>query len=483
MANSRLKQRFLQSLKLAVPLLLAWNLLLLAPVQALSVAELIGDLKTHYPPLEQARLKRELIAGKLLEKQGNFDTKIKSKVIANPLGYYRNLQMDTVIEQATPWWGATFFSGYRLGRGSFADYDGKKETLDLGEIRAGFELPLLRDRELDSRRVDLQALELQLQMAELGIFEKQLKFTKEALKGYWSWVAAQQKKEIYFALLQLAEVRIAQLKTQIGVGKYAPVEALENQRSVLKRQNKLLEQIQELQQQALELGLYLKQAERLNPAVSVDFPETIVCNPAPFKANLQQSLQQRPESLTLALQKQQNQLGQDLARNQSLPNLGLYLVFAQDLGQGSKTKQGFEAESGLSLEWPIQMRKAEGQLQQLQVEAQQLELEQQFLERQIQNQLLGVQINLETACAQIALARQEVTLASQLAQAEMDRFVLGGTTLYIVNKLEQEAAESRLRLIDAKKAYYVAVSESYLVQGLLPVSTHTSVNTSAKTSD
>ncbi len=445
-----------------------WGQFSVAAAQALSVEALVKDLRSHYPPLEQARLKRQITEAKLLEKQGAFDTKVKSKLGAYPLGYYQNLQLDSVIEQATPWWGTTFFTGYRLGAGSFADYDGKKETLSLGEIRAGLEVPLLRNRELDSRRTDLRALELQLQIADLEIFEKQLKFTKDALKSYWSWVAAQQKREIYAQLLQLAEIRTGQLQIQINLGKKAPIEALENQRALLKRQNKLLEQIQELQQEALELGLFLGPDQNLNPAQTSAFPSGNNCQSPVKPERVPKALLQRPEALRLALQAQQNQLGQDLARNQTLPDLGLYLVFSQDLGTGSKTKAPFEAQTGLNLEWPIQMRKAQGQLLQLEVEGQQLALEQAFLARQIRNQIQGVEISLQTACQQIVLARQELTVATQVALAEMERFELGGTTLYIVNKREQEAAESRLRLVEAQKDYFVAESQYYLVQGLLP---------------
>jgi len=327
---------------------------------------------------------------------------------------------------------------------------------------------LLRNRDLDARRVDIMALELQLQIADLAIFEKQLKFTKDALKSYWSWIAAQQKKEIYSALLRLAEIRIDQLQVQIDLGKKAPIEALENQRALLKRQNKLLEQIQELQQEALDLGLYLQQDNALKQSELVDFPVEIDCEKKPTPELLQQVLRQRPEALSLQLQKKQNALGLDLARNQALPDLGLYLVFSQDLGEGSKTKVPFEAESGLRLEWPFQMRKATGQIQQLEAESAQLNLESTFLVRQINNQLSQIELNLKTACSQISLAKQEVDVATRVARAEMDRFVLGGTTLYIVNKREQEAAESQLRLIEAKKNYFLAESQSYLVQGLLP---------------
>lgn len=76
------------------------------------------------------------------------------------LGYYSSKRLDTVVTQPLPVLGASVFGGYKLGLGTFASYDGKSQTLDLGEIRGGLVLPLYRDSAIDSRRAALFAAEL-----------------------------------------------------------------------------------------------------------------------------------------------------------------------------------------------------------------------------------------------------------------------------------------------------------------------------------
>ena len=437
---------------------------------ALSVTDVLEELNENYPPLEQARLKLNSARGKVMEKQGAFDTKIKSKILGSPLGYYQNMQLDTVIEQPTPWWGATFFSGYRLGTGKIADYDGKKETLNLGEIRAGLELPLLRNREIDVARAELAALEIQWAISELNVFEKRLKFTKNALKTYWSWVAAKEKRQVAESLLALTQTRVAQLNFEIQHGKKPPVSALENQRALLKRQSKVLELQQEEQTQALDLSLFLKNVREPDQTDFSEFPLLKTCQNIRSEAVFAQALKQRPELLILDLQQAQNQIGLNLSHNQTLPHLGLFLTFSQDFGSGSKTKELFETDLGLNLEWPVQMRKAIGQVQQLEAERESLKLENTFLRNTIYTEIKQAEIALNTACLQARVAEEESELALKLAEAERDRFALGATDLFLVNLREQAAADARLRYYDALKNYYLTDTHFYLVQGLLPQS-------------
>lgn len=464
-------QRLWRSSKHASRGLLLLSCLLAAqkPVAGLELPQVLQELQAYSPPLAEARLKQEQIRGKLLEKQGAFDTKLKSKALGTPLGYYRNLQLDTVVVQPTPWWGASFFSGYRLGVGKFADYDGKKQTLDGGEIRTGLEIPLLRDGEIDSRRAEIASLELQLEIAELEIFQKQLELSQKALKAYWSWLAAIEKVAVAQELLALTQTRVQQLQLEIELGKQPPVSALDNQQALFKRQAKLLELQQEERAQALELSLFLRGARMPVAENTQPFLVSAMGCQMPAQAPAIEAAQrQRPEVLILQLRQAQNALGLRLAQNQLLPDLGLFLSLSQDLGSGPESKVPFEAEAGLQFEWPLQQRKASGQVQQLEAEKGQLQLQFDFSQANLRNQVQQALLELQLACRQIGLTAQESQLAAQLAEAERQRFALGSSSLFVVNQREQAAADARLRLIDAFKAYYLAEGQTYLVRGLLP---------------
>jgi len=458
-------------MKITACLLSLWlHLLWVSAAQALSLPEVIKELRQDYPPLLAARAKIRQSEGKLLEKQGGFDTQFKSSFDSIPIGYYQHLALDAVVEQATPWWGSTWFSGYRLGQGQIADYDGKKRTLHLGEIRMGLKLPLLRNGAIDPLRAELSRLELQLSMARLQARESELKFVASALKAYWNWVAAQQKEAIALALLELTQTRVQQLETEIQLGKTPRITRSENQRALLKRRSKVLEMQQQRQQKGLELGLFLRAGQLPDPSLAPGFPVLNSClqPPAALAETLTQALQQRPEKLLLELQLAQNEVGQALAENQLLPNLDLYLSLSQDFGAGDKSLAPLSLDSGLRFDFPLQWRKAQGQIMQLAAEREQLEWQAGFVSTSIRTEIQSTQLALQTACQQIVLAEQESALALLLAEAERDRFALGSSDLFIVNLREQSAADAQERQQEALADYFLAEGQYLLSLGLLP---------------
>ena len=56
---------------------------------------------------------------------------------------------------------------------------------------------------------------------------------------------------------------------------------------------------------------------------------------------------------------------------------------------------------------------------------------------------------LEAARQRVEIARQELTLATQVAAQERERFQLGEGTLLFVNLREQAATEAEIRVVDA----------------------------------
>lgn len=448
-----------------------------AMAEPLSPTELLTIMRESYPPLSIAREKVKQNQAKLLEKQGAFDTVIKSKAEWNALGYYQNLVLDTEIRQPTTLWGTEFFAGYRLGAGKFPDYYGGKETLSLGEWRVGAETPLLQNGIVNPRLADLELLSLEIDRSELDIVEKQLKFAKTALKTYWNWRVLHQKEVVAEELLMRARLKVSQLQTEVSVGKTAPIYVTENQRSIYKRQQKLLDIQQDKQSTQLDLYLYLGPAAAVStPAFSAPpLPPAPVCENLPSTGSVvQQSLKEaqksRPEVLQLQLQQRQNDVARQLAENFQWPALDLYFELSQDLGEGSKTKEQTELLGGVKFYYPPALRKAQGQLLRIESIERALNTELNFLSREIAQEVNTLLLQRKISCEQVVLAQQEIEVALKVAQAERDRFQLGSSTLFTVNLLEEAVAEARLRYLDALKAYFVAESLYPITLGLLPQS-------------
>jgi outer membrane protein TolC len=359
-----------------------------------------------------------------------------------------------------------------LGAGEFATYDGKKMTDGLGELRSGFQLPLLRDNAIDLPRLDIAQAELDLERARLGVFEKQLKFIKMASKQYWAWVAAAKKQELAKDLLLLAQKRNDDLSQSVALGQSPRILLTENQTSLLKRQAKLVEAQQKQQQTAWELSLFLLRNSEGRPQL----PQISAPGQFPFLPSLDvkrlisllaTALQSRPEPLDLELQLEQNRLARLWAENQNLPQLDLNFGISKDLGGNDKTREPLELEAGLGFEWPIQFRKARGLLQTLEAEKQQLEWELRFSREEIEVEIQNLVTVLQAAQQRLELVRQQVKVALELEMAERDRFALGATTLLVLNLREQARGEAMNEEIEALEVWFKSWAEYITALGLL----------------
>lgn len=83
---------------------------------------------------------------------------------------------------------------------------------------------------------------------------------RAALGHYWDWVAAARQRAVARALLDLAEARDVQLADAVALGQIAPIERLDNRRAILQRQSALIAAERLLEQRAIDLSLYYRDA-------------------------------------------------------------------------------------------------------------------------------------------------------------------------------------------------------------------------------
>ncbi|RYX99501.1 hypothetical protein EON78_03540, partial [bacterium] len=232
----------------------------------LTIEDVYQSVDQTYPQINIARQERVIADSKLLASQGAFDTSFNAKGEARPLGYYTNGWYDFYVEQPTTLWGTTFFSGWRLGLGKFAAYEGKPETNSLGEYRTGFEIPLLKDGFTDRRRTNIAQAELKQTESDLKVIRKRIDSRQQAAAKYWKWVNAAKNYTILNNILNTALVRDKNLQDTAKLGNVAPIEVIENKRLIYQRQSSLVTAERSVEQSASELSIYLRD-EQGNPYV------------------------------------------------------------------------------------------------------------------------------------------------------------------------------------------------------------------------
>jgi outer membrane protein, heavy metal efflux system len=387
---------------------------------------------------------------------GAFDPVFKARGVGQVAGAYPQLRLDGTVEVPTTLWGTSLFAGYRLGLGKIQDYYLERQTLDLGEVRAGVQIPILRNGPTDRRRANLEKAGLQTEVSQLELAMQRLDVERAASLRYFEWVFAGQRRRIAIEFLEVTQTRGQQLDARARAGEVAKIDALDNQRALRQREALAAQAQRSVEQAAFELSLFYRDDSGL-PKMPQDeaLPEAIE---APnFTVVAQKSIetahQQRPDLLRIFQQQKSLEVELRLQLNQRLPAVDVSLSVARDLGNPSRPElEGLrqtELEVGLQLEIPLLFRAPTGRIDSTRALLRRLEAQKQVAFERVAVEVKDAQSALVLSRQRLVAAREESTVAKALEDAEKKKFELGDSNLLFVNLREQNTAEAKLRAVDA----------------------------------
>lgn len=430
-----------------------------------SLTEVVRSVHDFFPLVEAAYLERPRTAGDQLAAWGAFDTKLKMSTENQPLGFYENYQHSAGVTQPR-YQGGELFGGYRIGRGSFEPWYQERDTNAGGELKAGFLVPLARDREIDARRAELWRATYDRQIAEPEIRRQLIAFVRDASLAYWQWVAAGRQVQIGEAALELAQQRNDALERRVEEGDLDPPVLRDNERAIAERRAKLLDRRRKLAQAAVKLSLYLRgpDAAPIVPeaAARPTFPEVERIDQDRIGSFIRGAVIRRPELESLELTARRTRVDLAEARNDLLPDVDAGVVGSQDVGEPTKSlrdKSEFELELGLYFELPVQRRKGYGKLRSARAKLGQIDAKLRFTVNKITTEIQAALAALEAAFGRVERTREAVQLADDLARIERRKFELGESDLLSVFLREQFAIEAADELVLALLDYHSARTE------------------------
>jgi outer membrane protein, heavy metal efflux system len=431
----------------------------------LTLKEVIKSVETRHPVLHSLKYGVEVKVNKELEAQGAFDAKFKSESKGYLDGYYDGNFLDNIVEKPLQYQGSTVYGGYRKSLGNFPDYYGYRDTEDRGEVRAGVEVPLFRNRITDERRGNIQIRKLDISVSEQKLREKEIDLKLEASIAYWRWLAAVQNFKVLKNLLKTAELRNQQIEAYVKAGDKPQFDLVDNTRAVLKRKLELVKAENEIQQSEIELSLYFRDELGDPIVVSADrAPKNLDPELTEYKnLNQQQALAEayknRPELVTLNLQLKQSRIDLGIADNQLLPSVNVMIEASKDIGNGAR-KQLDPAEllMGFKIEIPLQMRKQRGKLNSVKSQISEIERLVSYVKDKVKTEVDKAITKINISRAAIYLAERELEAARELEQGERIRLREGDSNLVFVNLREQTAAEAAISRINSIAEYQMAIA-------------------------
>lgn len=443
----------------------------------LILEDVINSVYQSYPLLEAAFYSREVASGERLATLGAFDRKLKAGSENGPLGFYKTYRQNIGFVQPL-YQGGEAFAGYRVGRGSFQPWYLERQTNEGGEFKAGFLVPLSRNRDIDSRRANLWRATFGRDAVEPDIQAQLIGFVQESAYAYWDWVAAGAKLSIAERVLELAQERTDRIRSQVENGFLDPPELTDNLRLVAERLGKRADAERKLQQSAVKLSLYYRDADGRplipNMTELPQFPELELIDPDRVSSDAQLAVEQRPEISALNLFQRQLDVDYSEARNDYLPNVDLVMQASQDVGYRTSPKNDkgpFELDALLLVEVPLERRKARGKLMAIQGKLSQLNAKRQLTEEKIVAEVESAYAGLIGAFEQAKQAQQAVEYAEDLARRERMNFEEGLSDLLKVTLREQYAVESAEKAVDAKLLYFKEQADyrAALAQDQVPI--------------
>ena len=419
----------------------------------LTLAQVFASIERDLPAVAASRADQRAARGDRTAADGGFDTTLRARAGGAPQSYYRTFRVDGGIEQPTSVWGATLFGGYRLGRGDFAVYDGKSETNELGEARAGLAVPLLRNGPIDRRRASRTRGALGEAAAEQGLRAQLLDAKRQGGLRYWAWVAAGRRRDVARTLLENALRRDEQISARVARGDLPAIERTENARAILQRRSQLASDERALQKAAIELSQYLR-APGGAPIVPTDDQLPPLSEPTSWPTDslreaAARAVASRPDLKRIGLARESARVEAEYARNQRLPALDLLVVVSKDLGDGSATRRPVEVEAQVLFEVPLQNRQASGRAEAARAALAKVAEQERGARDRVVADVQDARSATELARTRLTLARAEVEVSVDLERAEWQRFAAGDTTLLVVNLREQATFAARVREIDA----------------------------------
>lgn len=438
---------------------------------ALTLDEVLSTAQKAFPGLLSAEQRKQVAAGELTAAEGGFDTLLKSQNRWSIPGIYENQNNEVSLEQPTKFWGTTFFGGWRRGVGDYPVYEGKSQTTDSGEARIGVNVPLWRNREIDRRRASLQQAEFGQLNAGHEYEQALIEATRMASYRYWDWVLAGQRLIVAKHLLHIAEQRDQGIRERVAAGDIPEFEALDNQRAIIERQERVVAAQRMLEQSAIQLSLYWRD-DNGQPQLPAEaqlpeqFPDPDSITTLSVAEAMQTSLKQRPEPKRLELQAKQTQTELELQQNQRAPAVDLTVSAANDIGNSKEKLNRNELYVGLNIDIPLQQRVATGRAKVAAANIRRLTLDRQLQDERIAAEVKDVFSALSALQKRLSLSADQLNAAEQLAEGEKTRFDLGESTLLFVNLREIAKGDAALQYAEATASLFRSYADYQAVLGI-----------------
>jgi len=435
----------------------------------LSLKQFYEIVYAHHPLSKQAKLIVENAKSMNLAAKGNFDPKLFYQFndkFFNGKNYYDLGNGGLSIPTK---YGVEFKTGYERNEGVYLNPE--NNTPAQGLYYAQISVPLVQGIMTDERRTILKQSQISIKasQAELDFLLNELFF--KAGKSFLEWQLSFNNLNVYKNAYLLGSQRFEAVKKSFQYGDRPAIDTVEAGIQVLDRLAGWQQAELEFKNKTIQLSGYLW-LENNTPALldsniipditPVAFKEEV----GPEKKNINAIVALHPNIRVGNFKLDMLQVDKKLKMEKLKPLINLNY---NPLIDAAKNKGNYlnNYKWGVSLNFPIFLRKERGELQSAKLKIQQSQLELEYKKNDIENKIRMADNDRIYANNQLEIFKQNIKNYEALWSAEKRLFDSGESSLFMINSRENTYINAQLKLNDYNFKFNKSILELHYSKGQL----------------
>jgi len=444
-----------------------------------SLRDLADLVFSNHPIVKQAALLSDEARSQVLQARGGFDPKITSDFHRKEFGgteYYHNWGNELKV----PLWpgGIDLKAVYDRNVGRYVNPENYTPLNGLAGV--GLSIPIGQGLLIDARRSTLRQAQAMQAAAEADRVKQINEVWLQAVKDYWNWYYSFQQNALIREGVALADRRFQATARRAQIGDQAPVDSVEAQITVQDRQVQATQLQVELGNARLLLSNHLwnkdGQPVELPLYAAPQIPAADTVSRQEYQRLAALAASQHPTLLKLGAKASQLGIEERYRREMLKPKLSLSgtLITQGNFYNGevpSYYNFGWNNyKVGADFSFPLFLRAERGKLQYARIQIQENNLERQQSQRTIVTQVNNVYNVLKAYEQQLLIQAQTIKNQRILLAAELQKFELGESTIFLINARETKLIDLRIKQESLRASYEKSRAELYYYAGTRSVS-------------
>ena len=440
----------------------------------LSYREYLGYVKEYHPVAKQAELVLSNAEAELLKARGGFDPKIEVDYDQKQFKGSEYYDLLNATFKIPTWYGIELKAGFEENEGVFLNPE--RTVPENGLYNAGLSVSVAQGLLIDERRAMLRQAKLFVEQSkqEQTLLVNELLY--KASEAYFDWLQAYKKLLLQREFLGNAEQRFRGVRASALIGDKAIIDTVEANIPVQNR-SLLLEQARiELNNKRLTLSNYLWIANNvpmeIRPDVipEIDLEMTLAQTLGVSPMNVEAfDLSNHPKLLSLQYKGEALEVDRQFKANNLLPRIDLEFNALSTTPDRTETFNSNDYKFGVNASFPLFLRKERGALRMAKFKIQDNAFEQELAQVSIANKVNALQQELSSLRTQININDNMVDSYTQMLAAEIRKFELGESSVFLVNSREQKLVEARVKQIKLEQKYYSGFAKLFQALGITEI--------------